>query len=275
MNRLEFKFEFEKCHEPYDALIKMKDIIKEYGQVRVADLKELCGQKSTYTDNIYGWKELRTYHVVYNAASKKYSLHLPYPEQLNKGCTYDICAEDTVAAYCKADCLSTQNIILTKDKMDLESELEKVKKELEEAKSKVALWYTYAIGRNNLCCLLEEQQKEQNKELEEAQVLTTVLKKEIDNLKWEKTWYEAHYTEAKKNINELQEKLDNTTRSYSCVANNLYKKKKQLKDFRNRLEIAQCFLLSTQSGYIDAYDAKVTRMMGRDIKEFLEENKED
>lgn len=100
MDRLEFKFEFEKCHKVYGALIKMKDIIKEYGQVRVADVKELCGQESTYTDNHYGWEELRTYHVVYNATSKKYSLHLPKPEPLNGWCTDDRCTENRYGYRC-------------------------------------------------------------------------------------------------------------------------------------------------------------------------------
>lgn len=236
-----YEIKFEKCSEVWAVINKMKDIIKEYGQVRVADVKELCGQESTYTDNKYGWKDLTNYFATYDVASKKYILHLNQPERLAKGCTCDICIEDTIAAYCKADCLATQNIILTMDKMDLESELEKVKKELEE-----------------------------------AQLLNNVLKKEIDNLKWEKTWYEAHYEKAQNDIKDLKEQNENVIRSYGRLSNDLFRRNKQFKEAIYQLKRAEFYMNSGQDihsiypqWFVD-YHRTVN-----DIKEFLEKNKED
>lgn len=239
-----YEIKFEKCSEAWGVLDKMKDILKEYGQVSVADQKELCGHNHTYTDNNYGWKELRNHFITYDAASKKYTLHLNQPEPLGKGCTDERVTENRYGYACPncqslnirevsgyheegaaygtigyecTDCHTTFTVDVF-DEAALKQENERLKQELEETK----------------------------KELEEAQVLTAVLKKEIEYLKWEKTWYEANYTEAKKNINELQEKLDNTTRSYSCVANNLYKKKNQFKEAMRLLKNAEFYMNSGQ-----------------------------
>lgn len=237
---------FVNFKEARKVVRAMEVLINVFGYASVADLNDLFGGTSTYSEHSYGWTSLSgttTTEVVHGGITR---VEFPLPEPLKKECksckecTDDICMEDTVAAYCKADCVSTQNIILTKDKMDLESELEKVKKELEE-----------------------------------AQVLTTVLKKEIEYLKWEKTWYEANYTEAKKNINELQEKLDNTTRSYSCVANNLYKKKNQFKEAMRLLKNAEFYMNSGQDihsmypQWVKGYYSTVNN-----IKEFINKKEE-
>lgn len=95
-----YEIKFEKCSEAWGVINKMKDIINEYGQVSVADQKELCGQKSTYTDNNYGWKELKNKFIVYDAASRNYVLHLNQPEPLDKGCTYDRCTENRYGYTC-------------------------------------------------------------------------------------------------------------------------------------------------------------------------------
>lgn len=152
-------------------------------------------------------------------------------------------SKESFAGYAKVDCLAIQNAFLTKDKIDLKCELEKTKKQLEE-----------------------------------SQELIKVLKKEIDNLKWEKTWYDAHYTEAKKYIKELQEKLDNATRSYNSVVNNLYKKKKQFKEAMDHLKRAEFYMrnmLDTVSLYPNFYKgvAYAHERMQKFILE--EENKED
>lgn len=227
---------FVNFKEARKVVRAMEVLINEFGYASVADLNDLFGGASTYSEHSYGWTSLSgttTTEVVHGGITR---VEFPLPEPLEKECT-----DDLFAGYCKADCLAAENIILTKDKMDLESELEKVKKELEE-----------------------------------AQVLTTVLKKEIDYLKWEKTWYEANYTEAKKNINKLQEKLYNTTRSYSCVANNLYKKKNQFKEAMRLLKNAEFYMnsgLCIHSMYpqwVKSYYSTVNN-----IKEFLVKNKED
>jgi hypothetical protein len=46
-----------------DVLDNMLDIIEEYGTVSVADMYDLVGMSSNYTDNKYGWTDLRTAHV--------------------------------------------------------------------------------------------------------------------------------------------------------------------------------------------------------------------
>ena len=67
--------------EAEDVLDQMGEILKEYGMVRVADLYELVGITGSYTDNAYGWKDMR------NARSERvrgggYLIKLPRPERL-------------------------------------------------------------------------------------------------------------------------------------------------------------------------------------------------
>lgn len=46
-----------------DVLDSLMDILEEYQMVSVAELKDLVGINSVYTDNKYGWKDLRTARV--------------------------------------------------------------------------------------------------------------------------------------------------------------------------------------------------------------------
>ena len=46
-----------------EVLDSMGDIIESYGVVSVADMYDLVGEVSKYTDNKYGWTDLRTAHV--------------------------------------------------------------------------------------------------------------------------------------------------------------------------------------------------------------------
>lgn len=164
-----YEIKFEKCSEAWGVINKMKDIIKEYGQVSVADQKELCGQKSTYTDNNYGWKELKNKFIVYDAASRNYVLHLNQPEPLDKACTDDRCTENRYGYTCPhcqslnlreisgyheegapygtigyecTDCHTTFTVdvfdeaALKQENERLKQELEETKKELEELKEK-------------------------------------------------------------------------------------------------------------------------------------------
>ena len=52
------------------VLDELEDILREYGQVSVADFYELVGIQPEYTDNKRGWKELR------------YTFSLPDPIEL-------------------------------------------------------------------------------------------------------------------------------------------------------------------------------------------------
>lgn len=67
--------------EAEEVLDKMSEILKDYGMVRVADLYELVGISGSYTDNAYGWTDMR------NARSERvrgggYLIKLPRPQRL-------------------------------------------------------------------------------------------------------------------------------------------------------------------------------------------------
>lgn len=67
--------------EAEEVLDKMSEILKEYGMVRVADLYELVGITGSYTDNAYGWTDMRS------ARSERvrgggYLIKLPRPQRL-------------------------------------------------------------------------------------------------------------------------------------------------------------------------------------------------
>lgn len=46
------------------VLSRMDEVMEEYGQVRVADLYDLVGVTGNYTDNNYGWTNIRNAEVV-------------------------------------------------------------------------------------------------------------------------------------------------------------------------------------------------------------------
>ena len=46
------------------VLFRMDEVMEEYGQVRVADLYDLVGVTGNYTDNNYGWTNIRNAEVV-------------------------------------------------------------------------------------------------------------------------------------------------------------------------------------------------------------------
>ncbi|MCM1525228.1 MAG: hypothetical protein NC120_12315 [Ruminococcus sp.] len=46
-----------------DILLTMEEIISEYGMVSVADLYDLAGISGSYTDNKYGWRDIRGAYV--------------------------------------------------------------------------------------------------------------------------------------------------------------------------------------------------------------------
>lgn len=50
--------------EAEDVLRTMDDIIDEYGAVSIADFNDLVGVTGKYTDNKYGWEDLRDASVV-------------------------------------------------------------------------------------------------------------------------------------------------------------------------------------------------------------------
>ena len=46
------------------VLSRMDEVMEEYGQVRVADLYDLVGVSGNYTDNNYGWTNIRNADIV-------------------------------------------------------------------------------------------------------------------------------------------------------------------------------------------------------------------
>lgn len=54
----------ESRGEAESVLARMDEIIEEYDEVRVADLYDLVGITGDYTDNKYGWKNIRSARVV-------------------------------------------------------------------------------------------------------------------------------------------------------------------------------------------------------------------
>ena len=66
--------------EGEEVLDNLGDILREYGQVSVADFYELVGIPSNYTDNKRGWKELR--YTGLHKSRYGYTFSLPDPIDL-------------------------------------------------------------------------------------------------------------------------------------------------------------------------------------------------
>ena len=65
-----------------EVLDRMDELIKEYGQVAVADLYDLVGITGSYTDNKYGWTNLRNAEAIRDRDG--YLLRLPKALPLSK-----------------------------------------------------------------------------------------------------------------------------------------------------------------------------------------------
>lgn len=66
--------------EAEEVLERMFDVMNQYQQVTVADLYDLVGVTGNYTDQNWGWQELRGAGVT--KAGRGYLLDLPKPESL-------------------------------------------------------------------------------------------------------------------------------------------------------------------------------------------------
>lgn len=64
------------------VLEQMDDLLDTYGQVTVADLYDLVGISGNYTDNKYGWTNLRNAEPI-RLSSGRYLLKLPKAQPLN------------------------------------------------------------------------------------------------------------------------------------------------------------------------------------------------
>ncbi len=63
--------------EAEEVLLRMHELISEYGLVRVADLYDLVGISGSYTDNDYGWTNLRNADVIRLRDGSGYLIKLP------------------------------------------------------------------------------------------------------------------------------------------------------------------------------------------------------
>lgn len=55
---------FDSYGEADDVLTRMDELIDTYGLVRVADLYDMAGITGNYTDNNYGWTNIRSANIV-------------------------------------------------------------------------------------------------------------------------------------------------------------------------------------------------------------------
>lgn len=54
----------ESRGEAEDVLTRMDEMISMYGTVSIADFKDMCGVTPLYTDNKYGWTDVRSASIV-------------------------------------------------------------------------------------------------------------------------------------------------------------------------------------------------------------------
>ena len=64
-----------------EKLAVLGDIIEEYGLATVADLYDLCGITTEYTDENWGWTSARYMSVI--RSRRGYMLQLPKPDHIN------------------------------------------------------------------------------------------------------------------------------------------------------------------------------------------------
>lgn len=64
--------------EAEDVLATLQEQINEYGSASIADFYDLLGIESSYTDNTYGWSDLRTGRIIMKRNG--YALDLPQVE---------------------------------------------------------------------------------------------------------------------------------------------------------------------------------------------------
>lgn len=71
----------ESRDDAEEVLKEMNLLIKRYGMVSIGDLNDLVGRTGEYTDNKYGWTNLRNAYSVRERDG--YSLKLPRPKPLD------------------------------------------------------------------------------------------------------------------------------------------------------------------------------------------------
>lgn len=72
----------ESRAEAEEVLLRMEEIIDMYGTVRVADFYDLVGVTGDYTDNKYGWTNIRSAEVT-RTRDGEYAIRLPKALPIN------------------------------------------------------------------------------------------------------------------------------------------------------------------------------------------------
>lgn len=75
------EIELESRDEAYLVIDRLGDLIEEYGLATVADLYDLCGITTEYTDENWGWTSSRNMSVI--RSRHGYMLQLPKPDHVN------------------------------------------------------------------------------------------------------------------------------------------------------------------------------------------------
>ena len=75
-------FTYETRADAEEVLINMQDLIDEYGFASIGDLYDLSGETGKWTDEKYGWADLRGAKVSMKRGGG-YSITFPRPEQLD------------------------------------------------------------------------------------------------------------------------------------------------------------------------------------------------
>ena len=75
--------ELDTRGEAEEVLSRMDELIDEYKMVRVADLYDLVGITGDYTDNYYGWINIRNAEVV-RLRNGKYTIRMPRAVPIEK-----------------------------------------------------------------------------------------------------------------------------------------------------------------------------------------------
>lgn len=82
-NRYDFSdIMFESKPDAEEVLKQMDDIMEEYKIVTVSDFYDLVGKTGEYTDQKYGWKNIRNAHVV--SGRDGYRIELPKPLPIDR-----------------------------------------------------------------------------------------------------------------------------------------------------------------------------------------------
>lgn len=71
---------FAEREDAEEVLSALYEIIQDYTSASVADYNELTGMTSIYTDNNYGWTDLRNTYI--NRVKHGYQIVLPKPKRL-------------------------------------------------------------------------------------------------------------------------------------------------------------------------------------------------